>query len=128
MESLKFLEFACDDGSVWYINHLIGWLMGTVLLTTFCWYTLTTPKQVDKIKHLLVSAGTTSMGLWAWNEFNVGPGWWLVPTVVLGAGFGKEIADYINPEKKLFDWKDILADSIGVICVTGIYVAYYAFN
>jgi len=111
------LEFKDSAGFVWYFNHLISFMVLTIITTWACKQTVT--GHPDKFFHTLVSGILTVLFIIIFNGVHVA--WWISPIVVLLIGIGKEVYDYFHPKKQTCDIKDFLADFLGVLAVTTVY-------
>ena len=112
------LEYKLADGSIFLLGNLFT-LVATVGALYYICYKI--PTQIDKAEHASLSAAIVIVSLVILTLAGVKSYWWVAPLIGLAAGFGKEIWDKLNPKKKLFDWKDILADVIGVSWITVVY-------
>jgi hypothetical protein len=112
------LQFTDGAGYTWYINHLIS----TVILTgTFLW----TCKQEfsghkDKFLHYSISFGITLLLIWLLPLIHMA--WWWSPIVALAIGASKEWYDYYHPKTRTCDIHDFIADSLGVLAMTTLYL------
>jgi hypothetical protein len=79
-------------------------------------------KEMDKVKHYAISALFTLVLLNLIHIADFKLPWWVAPLAVFILGVLKEVVDKINPKKRLFDTKDILADSLGIMLVTSVYI------
>jgi len=105
------------NGSTFFLNNLVSIVTFGVFVFYFC--IMINRKKYDKALHVFISTAATILLIWILGLFTY---WWIAPCVVFLAGVGKEIADKLNPKKKLFDWWDLLADLIGVGWVTVFYL------
>jgi hypothetical protein len=118
------LEFKSDDGYVFYLNHLISCIILFPALFWTCW--ILQKKQMDKVLHVIVSAGVALGLIWLLPLLNIP--WWVGTITVFAIGIGKEILDYLNPKKKLFDPLDLVADLVGNLSVSLVYLFSFAMH
>lgn len=114
------LQFKGEDGSIFFLNHLISFLVtcGYVYLLAF----LFSKSKKDKLIHSAVSAGITFVLFNLFGIIKLLDYWWIVPIVTLIIGIAKEFIDLLNKKKRLFDARDILADISGIVAVTAVYI------
>ena len=112
------LQYVDNGGYTWYFNHLLSFIISCGFL--FYLIRCLKIKKKDKILHAVMSAGIVFVLLHLLWFFKWS--WWIAPAAAMVVGFGKEIADKLNPKKKLFDWMDIVADLIGMGSVTLVYI------
>jgi Ca2+/Na+ antiporter len=115
------LEIQQESGHVLYLNHLISFII-TVAYAMYP-FRMIHLKKIDKFLHTVISAGIVFVLFHLFHFIGILDAfWWLCPVIVIVIGFAKEVADRLNKKKKLFDWEDILADVLGVIAVTLVYI------
>lgn len=114
----EFLQFKAASGHVFYLDNLIAF----VCITSCLGYmgVMWGKKQNDKLLHCSISAGLTILLTLIFSK--LGWLWFIAPAIVLAIGFGKEVIDRFNKKKLLFDWMDIVADTIGVASVAITYL------
>ena len=112
------LEFNSASGHIFYLNHLISFFI--TCLSGFIFFYLLNKKKRDKAIHLFVSGLITYLLFHFCYLVNI---WmWWSPIIVLIIGIGKEVVDLFNKKKQLFDFKDIVADLVGILTVSLIYL------
>lgn len=112
------LEFKAASGQVFYLNHLISCL---ILLPAISWtWWIIQKKKRDKVLHVLISAGLVLVLIGLLSLFHIP--WWVATLTVFVIGIGKEILDYFNPKKRLFDPMDLVADVVGNGAVSLVYL------
>jgi hypothetical protein len=100
------------------LDNLISLLVAIGAMYYICYREA---NQKDKAAHAALSALTVLGALILLHMADLKAYWWMAPVVGILMGFGKEIWDKINPKKRLFDWRDIGADMIGVVWITTVY-------
>jgi hypothetical protein len=73
----------------------------------------------DKALHTGISFLLTFVLITVFNF--LGWAWWIAPIIVMLIGLGKEVADLLNPKKRLFDKMDLVADVYGIVTIMVIY-------
>jgi hypothetical protein len=111
-------ELTSTDGYTFYLNHLISSIGVIISMTIFMW--LQYKKHIDKCFHAIISALFVFLGLHL--SWLLKFAWWIIPIIVLFIGICKEFKDLFDNKKKLFDWKDILADAYGILSVLWVYI------
>jgi len=114
------LQFESASGHVFYLNHLIS------AFFTFCggwaFFYFLRKNMRDKAIHLAVCAAITFGCLHLFSFIDV-IAWWWAPIVAIVVGIAKEFFDL--KKKGLFDFVDIVADFIGIVTVTLIYICSF---
>jgi len=108
------MEFKLPSGHIFYLNNLVSMLILGIALYWISWHVA--QKKYDKAYHTGISAGLTIFFLWLFVALHIQ--WGLAPLVTLLIGVGKEVWDLFNPEKKKFDFYDLLSDAVGILCIT----------
>lgn len=104
---------------VFYWNHLLSSL-SMIFFGWILWIRYLKRGRKDKAKHFMISAGLTFIALTILSLLELP--WWISMLAVMAVGLGKEVADKLNPKKKLFDWEDVLADFLGMMSIETIYI------
>jgi hypothetical protein len=112
------LEVKDAAGYVWYFNHLISFVILSVIGFWASKQSLT--GHPDKMLHTVASGTLTFIFLTLFSFIHVS--WWIAPIVVFLVGVGKEVYDYFHPQKHTCDIKDLFADCMGIIAVTSVYI------
>lgn len=112
------LQITDGSGYTWYFNNLISFIVITAALIWACKEDLTGHK--DKFLHVSVSACITVLFIWILPLFHIA--WWVSPIIALLIGIGKEIYDYFHPKTHTCDIHDIMADCVGIIAITTLYL------
>ena len=73
--------------------------------------------EKDKKLHFGVSAGIAAVVTFVAKAAAASPAMAIVAGVVVSliAGIGKEVYDWLNPDKGTADWKDLVADVAGTV-------------
>lgn len=108
------MEYKLASGSVFYLNNLISILIMGFALYWVCWHIA--QKKFDKALHTGISSGLTIFFLWLFTILHIY--WVWAPISILIIGIGKEVWDYLNPKNRKFDPYDLLADAVGIVCIT----------
>jgi len=115
------LEFQQDSGHVLYVNHMISFVI-TCAYAIYPFRMLYL-KKIDKFLHTIISLGIVFVLFHLFALIKIlDDFWWVCPAVAMLIGFGKEVIDKLNKKKQLFDWEDILADFLGVVAITLVYI------
>lgn len=118
------MEFVSASGHVFYLNHLISAVI--TFLGGWVFFHYMRDRKFDKCKHLFVSGLLTFIFFHLCYWFKL---WmWWSPIVALTIGFVKEVIDKFNKKKGLFDWKDIVADFVGIAMISLIYLFSFVFH
>lgn len=112
------LQFKDAAGYTWYFNHLISFIILGAIVLWSC--AQTQLGKQDKFFHVLVSSVLSVIFLKIF--LLIGVVWWWSPVVVMLIGIGKEVWDYLNPKKRKFDLMDLLADLLGIVAVSSVYI------
>jgi hypothetical protein len=112
------LEYKLADGSIFMLDNLISLLVTIGAMYYICYREA---NQKDKAAHAALSALIVLSTLILLHLADLKAYWWTAPVVGTIFGIGKEIWDKINPKKRLFDWRDVGADMVGVVWITTVY-------
>ena len=112
------MDFLSESGHTFYLGHFISAIVTFFGGWVFFYYMK--KKKRDKALHLAVSAAITYV-LFHFCYLTKIWMWW-APFAALLIGVIKEFIDLLNKKKQLFDLEDLLADAVGVITVSLIYL------
>lgn len=112
------LQFVDGSGYTWYFNHLISFI---VLMGTFTWACKENLiGHKDKFFHYCVSFGITLLFVWLLPLIHIA--WWWSPIIAITIGAAKEVYDYFHPKTHTCDIHDFIADALGVLAMTTLYL------
>jgi len=101
-----------------FLNHLISFVFLATWLIWAC-RKFNVDSTRDKALHAAISFLLTFILVTIFNL--IGWVWWIAPIIVMLIGLGKEVADLVNPKKRLFDKMDLVADAYGIVTIIIIY-------
>lgn len=109
------------NGAILLLGNLVTFVVAVLFFSYVA--VVIAKKKIDKAQHALICCGISFFLLTICSALKLT--WWGIVIALTGTfivGFGKEILDFYNPKKRLFDWTDIQADTVGAVTPVLIYI------